>query len=209
MTDDSQQYCEKLSSNECPKMFNQPNIEKTDFSSHYQFIKNGIEHSDFLQIIMAKVVEMSELLACLAIAALTSLFFLFGYYCFCNSSREGLLLAKLNQLEGSLLAMQKENDILNYNLLSTRQKLSSIEDNSFGSDDMVISLRREMEEELVEKALLQEQISSLQKELEAAADAGIELNRIVSELLSSQNGDETIISRVEDLQKQLNEQESK
>lgn len=93
--------------------------------------------------------------------------------------------------------------------MSTRQKLASIEDNSFGSNDMVVSLKKELEEELMEKARLQEQITVLQKELENAADAGIELNKIVAELLSNQTGDESIISSVEELQKQLNEQQSK
>lgn len=46
------------------------------------------------------------------------------------------------------------------------------------------------------------------KELENAAEAGLELNKIVSELLSNQTGDESIISSVEELQKQLNEQQS-
>lgn len=172
-------------------------------------MKNAEGDNKIFDLFLTKVLEMSELLACLAIAALTCIVFLLGYYCFCNSSREGLLLAKLNQLESSLLAMHKENNILKDNLLSTRQKLSSIEDNSFGSNDMVVSLRKELEEQLVEKAQMQDQIGNLQKELETTTDAGIELNRIVAELLNSQNGDDTIISRVEDLQKQLNEQESK
>lgn len=184
-------------------------MENTDSSLYNYLVKNSEESSQIFDLILSKVLEMTELLACLAIAALTSVVFLLGYYCFCNSSREGSLLAKLNQLESNILALHKENDILKHNLLSTRQKLSSIEDNSFGSNDMVVSLRKEIEEQLLEKAQMQDQITSLQKELETTTDAGIELNRIVAELLSSQNGDDTIISRVEDLQKQLNEQESK
>ena len=162
----------------------------------------------FIKVLASKILEISEVLAFLVIVAAASLFFIFGYYCFCNSSREGSLLSKLNQLESSLLASQKENAILKHNLMSTRQKLASIEDNSFGSNDMVLSLKKELEEELLEKARLQDQITNLQKELENAADAGIELNKIVSELLSNQAGDESIISSVEELQKQLNEQQS-
>lgn len=110
-----------------------------------------------------KMFEMSELLACLATVAVTCLLFLFVYYCFCNSSREGELLAKLNALERSLLATHKENAILKEDLVGTRNKLSSIEDNSFGSNDMVISLKKELEEELLEKRQLQEQVGSLEK----------------------------------------------
>lgn len=47
------------------------------------------------------------------------------------------------------------------------------------------------------------------QELENAAEAGLELNKIVSELLNNQSGDDSIISSVEELQKQLNEQQSK
>ena len=45
------------------------------------------------------------------------------------------------------------------------------------------------------------------QELENAAEAGLELNKMVSELLSSQSGSDSIISSVEELQKQLNEQQ--
>jgi transport and golgi organization protein 1 len=42
---------------------------------------------------------------------------------------------------------------------------------------------------------------------EAAAEDGLELNRMVSELLRNQTGSDSIISSVEDLQQQLNEQQ--
>ena len=50
-------------------------------------------------------------------------------------------------------------------------------------------------------------ISIYLQELENAAEAGLELNKMVSELLSSQSGSDSIISSVEELQKQLNEQQ--
>lgn len=43
--------------------------------------------------------------------------------------------------------------------------------------------------------------------MEAAAEAGLELNKMVSELLNNQSGSDSIISSVEELQRQLNEQE--
>lgn len=113
-----------------------------------------------------KMIEMSEMLACLAIVAVTCLFFLFVYYCVCNSSREGELLAKLNALERSLLATHKENAILKEDLIGTRNKLSSIEDNSFGSNDMVMALKKELEEELLHKRQLQEQVGNLERVFE-------------------------------------------
>lgn len=43
--------------------------------------------------------------------------------------------------------------------------------------------------------------------METAAEAGLELNNMISELLNSKNGSDSIISSVEELQRQLNEQE--
>lgn len=208
-----EQYCEKLGPNDCLRSqghndpYNQHMTEQCLCPNNSLFTSN-ITFDNFINILLSKILEMSELLACLIIAAAATLFFIFGYYCFCNNSREGALLSKLNQLESSLLASHKENAILKFNLMSVRQKLVSIEDNSFGSNDMVLSLKKELEEEMVEKSRLQEHVISLQKELENAADAGIELNKIVAELLSNQTGDESIISSVEALQGQLNEQQN-
>ncbi|XP_065358648.1 transport and Golgi organization protein 1 [Calliphora vicina] len=212
-TANEEEYCKNLGPNgECPQSelnhLHEADSEHFHHSSATSIFSSDLTVDSFLKALAAKILEISELLAFLVIVAAASLFFIFGYYCFCNSSREGALLSKLNQLESSLLASHKENAILKHNLMSTRQKLASIEDNSFGSNDMVVSLKKELEEELMEKARLQEQITVLQKELENAADAGIELNKIVSELLSNQTGDESIISSVEELQKQLNEQQN-
>lgn len=44
--------------------------------------------------------------------------------------------------------------------------------------------------------------------MEAATEAGLELNNMISELLNSKNGSDSIISSVEELQRQLNEQEA-
>lgn len=200
--------------NDCPRSeihndaHNQHSTEQCECSNTSLFFSN-VTFDNFIDILLSKILEMSELLACLIIAAAATLFFIFGYYCFCNSSREGALLSKLNQLESSLLASHKENAILKFNLIAVRQKLANIDDNTFGSNNEVISLQKKLKEETDEKARLQEQVFSLQKELENAADDGIELNKIVAELLSNQTGDESIISSVEALQGQLNEQQSK
>ncbi|XP_054741705.1 transport and Golgi organization protein 1 [Anastrepha obliqua] len=203
-------YCEQLTPNNCPPCAIRDLNNAAGASSSIagcQLDLNNMSIDMLLTVAGNKMLEMSELLACLGTVAVTCLFFLFVYYCFCNSSREGELLAKLNALERSLLATHKENAILKEDLMGTRNKLSSIEDNSFGSNDMVIALKKELEEELLEKRQLQEHVASLEKELENAAEAGLELNKIVSELLSNQTGDESIISSVEELQKQLNEQQ--
>ncbi|KAL9929383.1 transport and golgi organization 1 isoform 1-T1 [Glossina fuscipes fuscipes] len=208
-----QQYCEKLGPNDCPRSeiqndaHNQHSSEQCACSNTSLFSSN-VTFDNFIDILLSKILEMSELLACLIIAAAATLFFIFGYYCFCNNSREGALLSKLNQLESSLLASHKENAILKFNLIAVRQKLASVDDNTFGSNNEVISLQKKLKEETAEKARLQELVFSLQKELENAADDGIELNKIVAELLSNQTGDESIISSVEALQGQLNDQQN-
>ncbi|KAH8409883.1 hypothetical protein KR009_000298 [Drosophila setifemur] len=167
----------------------------------------SISLDNFAEVLTAKLIDHSLMLVCVLIAAVSSLFFIFAYYCFCNSSQEGALLSKLNHLERSLLASHKENLIIKHDLMTTRTKLASIEDNSFGSDDMVADLKKQLEKELYEKGKLSEQVVSLEKDLDNAAEAGLELNKMLSEVLSNQNGDEAFMSTVDELQRQLNDQE--
>lgn len=113
----------------------------------------------------------------------------------------------MNELERRLMVTIKENEILTGNISVTRQQLLSIEDNSFGTNDMVIALKQDLESSERINNELSEKIVSLEKELEAAAEDGLELNRMVTELLNNQSGSESIISSVEELQSQLNEQQ--
>ncbi|XP_050741331.1 transport and Golgi organization protein 1 isoform X2 [Drosophila biarmipes] len=177
------------------------------FQTNDEQCHRSISLDNFAEVMAGKIVDHSQLLLCVIIAAASSLFFMFGYYCFCNSSREGALLAKLNHLERSLLASHQENVIITHELTTARTKLAGIEDNSFGSNDMVADLKKQLESELYEKAKLQEQVSSLERDLDNAAEAGLELNKMLSEVLSSQNGDEAFMNTVDELQRQLNEQE--
>jgi transport and golgi organization protein 1 len=54
----------------------------------------------------------------------------------------------------------------------------------------------------------EEQIKSLEMELEAATEAGLELNKMLSEFLSTQRGSEDLVKSVELLQSQLNKQQT-
>ncbi|XP_034668641.1 transport and Golgi organization protein 1 isoform X6 [Drosophila subobscura] len=165
-----------------------------------------ISLDNFVEVLAAKLVDHSQLLLCVVIAAASSLFFSFGYYCFCNSSQEGALLSKLNHLERSLLTSHKENLIIKNDLMTTRTKLASIEDNSFGSNDMVVALKKQLEIELYEKGKLQEQVSGLERDLDKAAEAGLELNTMLSDVLGNQNGNEAIMLTADELQRQINDQ---
>lgn len=151
---------------------------------------------------------MSDLILYLGVTALTLLIFTLGHYCIIKNKREGHLLAKVNHLERRLMASSKECEIIKSELVDARGILASIQDNSFGSNEMVISLKRELHDCEAMKQELEDQNAALEKELENAAEAGLELNKMVAELLSNQNGSESIISSVEELQRQLNEQQA-
>lgn len=180
-------FCENIGPNSCP----------TTSTSELHFFTSMSD----------KILEMFDVLVCLGIAAASSILFAFGYYCICNCRKESSLISKLNVVERSLLASYKEVAIVKHDLLETRNKLSSIQDNSFGSNDMVIALKKDIVDREETNIKLQDQITNLEKELENAAEAGLELNKIVSDLLNSQNGDASIANSVEELQKQLNEQQ--
>nr|AAL68225.1 LD26265p [Drosophila melanogaster] len=167
------------------------------FQAKDEHCHRSISLDNFVEVMADKLVDHSQLLLCVVIAAISSLFFMFAYYCFCNSSQEGALLSKLNHLERSLLASHKENLIIKHDLMTTRTKLASIEDNSFGSNDMVADLKKQLESELYEKAKLQEQVGSLERDLDNAAEAGLELNKMLSEVLNGQNGEEAHKQRLE------------
>ncbi|XP_055858899.1 transport and Golgi organization protein 1 [Episyrphus balteatus] len=165
------------------------------------------EETNFLENVSQRFVELFDVLCCMLISATACLLFIFGYYCLSQCRKESQLIAKLNVVERSLMASHKEASILKHDLGETCDKLASIENNSFGSNDMVIAIKKELEICEEAKAKLEDQVVSLEKELENAAEAGLELNKIVSELLNNQSGDESIISSVEELQRQLNEQQ--
>lgn len=194
-------FCEKLSDGTCPKSQTKSIHKHSHSSSH------PLNFDEIAKNFLHKVVSMADLVIFLSLTAVTVLIFTLGHYCLVNNRKESALISKLNILEKKLLVSGKECQTLQADLLLTRHKLASIEDNSFGSNEMVIALKQQLSQSDEEKAELQQQITALEKELEAAAEAGLELNKMVSELLNNQSGSDSIISSVEELQRQLNEQE--
>lgn len=162
---------------------------------------------EYFKVILNEAVEAMDMIISMSLVAVTLLIFVFGYYCINKAKKEEPLIFKMNELERHLMASTKENEMLKGDVIATKQKLMSIENNSFGSNDMVIALKNDLETSEREKKEFAEKILALEKELEAAAEDGLELNRIVSELLNNQTGSDSIISSVEDLQRQLNEQQ--
>lgn len=183
-------YCEKLEDGSCPKQM--PTSQQSN-------LKN-INYDQYADEFLKKVVAMSDVVFLLAFTGFCVLLFTLGHYWLANSKREKELIFKMNNVERNLLRTEKECSAVKEDLDETRKKLASIADKSFGTDDMI----RQCENE---KSKLREQIVSLKEELETAAEAGLELNKMVVDLLNNQSGSDSIISSVEELQRQLNEQE--
>uniref|UniRef100_A0A1L8DUW7 Putative transport and golgi organization protein 1 n=2 Tax=Nyssomyia neivai TaxID=330878 RepID=A0A1L8DUW7_9DIPT len=198
-------YCFRPQSQELrhPMVSNQPARPQNEAVR-----STSLTFDEFLHLLMDQLLEMSSLIFYLSITAGAILLFTFGHYLVVQCSRERQLVFRLNAVERKLMVSVKECGSVKGELLETREKLMSIQDNSFGSNDMVIALRAELDSSEIQRENLLEQVASLEKELENAAEAGLELNRMVSELLSNQSGSDSIISSVEELQKQLNEQQN-
>lgn len=193
---DENGYCESMQGEHCPK--NQPNIVPSNYLDNISKIQVD---SKLVDDFLTQIVARADLVVLLLLTAAAILIFLFGHYCLVNHRRETTLIAQLNTLERKLLVSQKECEVTKADLLDTTTKLNNIANKSFGADDMIKQYEAEKKE-------LCEQIASLEKELETAAEAGLELNKMVQELLSNQSGSDSIINSVEELQHQLNEQEA-
>ncbi|CAK9805458.1 Transport and Golgi organization protein 1 [Anthophora plagiata] len=144
----------------------------------------------------------------LSVTATATLIFCLGYYCIENMRRDGHLIARINKLEKDLLISEAECAMVNDNLKSTKEKLVRMEDESFGSDEMVLSLRADLEASQNAKAELEDQVAMLEKDLESATEAGLELERMLREVLSTNNEVNPLAQSVEDLQTRLNAQQA-
>lgn len=178
------EYCSKSS------RFETPNELQNRFSKN------------FIHKFHSQLSGISDFMALLLIEAFAILIFVFGHFCFVNRRKERNLIAKLNTMERKLFATEKECSLVTAEIVEKCKVLDGIADKSFGADDMI----KQLEDE---KSELREQITVLEKELETAAEAGLELNKMVCELLSNnQSGSDSIINSVTELQQQLNEQEA-
>ncbi|XP_043252669.1 transport and Golgi organization protein 1 [Colletes gigas] len=144
----------------------------------------------------------------LSVTVTATLIFSLGYYYIENMRRDRQLIAKINKLEKDLLISLKECTMLNENLKTTKDKLISIEDESFGSNEMVSSLKADLEAMRNSKAELEEHVAMVEKDLESATEAGLELERMLREVLSSDNEVNPLAQSVENLQTRLNAQQA-
>ncbi|XP_014209894.1 transport and Golgi organization protein 1 isoform X2 [Copidosoma floridanum] len=187
-----------LSSETCEKIDECSNEEMKD---QYTSEQNAVT-SDRI------ITESSDSLLYVCITAVTTLLFSLGYYLIENKRRDAYLIAKINKLEKDLMITRKECIMLDDNFKSTKTKLDSIEDESFGSNEMVLSIKSELEASEKEKEDLKDQIASLEKDLEGASEAGLELERMLREILATQSEDNPLAQSIQDLQDRLNDQQN-
>ncbi|XP_077256353.1 transport and golgi organization 1 isoform X2 [Temnothorax americanus] len=182
----------------------------TDTTAEFLNQMGDLENEEDNSIDISKLVDHNywKTLIYLCVTAFTTLVFTLGYYYIENTRRDGQLIARINKLEKELLISTKECEVLSENLKSTKTKLHCIEDESFGSNEMVVSLKADLEMAQNAKMELEEQVSMLEKDLENATEAGLELERMLREVLSSNNEVNPIAQSVEDLQARLDAQQA-
>ncbi|XP_024876106.1 transport and Golgi organization protein 1 isoform X1 [Temnothorax curvispinosus] len=182
----------------------------TETTAEFLNQMGDLENEEDNSIDISKLVDHNywKTLIYLCVTAFTTLVFTLGYYYIEKTRRDGQLIARINQLEKELLISTKECEVLSENLKSTKTKLHCIEDESFGSNEMVVSLKADLEMAQNAKMELEEQVSMLEKDLENATEAGLELERMLREVLSSNNEVNPIAQSVEDLQARLDAQQA-
>lgn len=163
--------------------------------------------SEFIDSFAAKALEMVDVIIILAVTGLAVVLFLVINSCVKNCTRETPLIAKVNHLERTLMGSMKENASLQLELMDAKEKLLQIEDNSFGSNEMVMALRQQLSEADQLRFQFQQQMGGLEHELNKAACSNEELNRLLAEALNSKAGSESIMQAVEQQQKQVDEQQ--
>ncbi|KAF5279185.1 hypothetical protein FQR65_LT03432 [Abscondita terminalis] len=147
----------------------------------------------------------SAILTVLVIAAVTVVTFLWGYIYMEKRGRESNLVGKINNIQKEYLIVQKQNEMLKDKLddveVQFNEKANAV------SNEMLVEAQEQLEKEKNSRLTLELQIQNLEKELENSTEVGLELNRMLSEFLNSENGSETLVANIEQLQRQLVEQQ--
>ncbi|KAK5644722.1 hypothetical protein RI129_006022 [Pyrocoelia pectoralis] len=146
-----------------------------------------------------------KILIVLVITAVTIVIFLWGYAYIDKRGREGILIGKINDLQKQFLITQKENELLTNKLTDIESEFN--EKSISISNEVVLNLQEELEKEQDSRSLLEMQVKVLEKELENSTEVGLELNRMLSQFLSSENGSEILVANIEQLQRQIIEQQ--
>lgn len=120
-------------------------------------------YDDIFKFAAIQIVDMTDVIIWLIITGITVLVFLLGQKCVSKQGKVNQLLSTLNILERKLMTSNKECELVKHDLLDTRSKLASIEDNSFGSNEMVVALKKELDSSEQNRLELMDQVASLEK----------------------------------------------
>ncbi|XP_028177361.1 transport and Golgi organization protein 1-like [Ostrinia furnacalis] len=124
----------------------------------------------------------NRLLTFLLTTATSVLLFTLGYYYIDNKRQDGKLIGTINSLQRDLLFTSKECEILKEELATTKSKLAGIEDSSFGKDDMVQSLREEIDELKAQNERLRRSLDDNEKLLRVSENTAGELQNTLGEV---------------------------
>lgn len=174
----------------------------------------------------------NDIIVWLTISSLSILMFSLGYYYLENKKQDGRLLAMVNTLQKELLCSSKvctkywlfflivififriviyfqECVLLKEELTITKDKLMGIEDSSFGSNEMVICLKKELADNQLTISELHEKLISTEEELANSTEAALELQSILDEQLSAKDTSSSSLAfTITNLQSQLDDQQS-
>lgn len=147
-----------------------------------------------------------EMIMWLLVTAGTILTFMLGHYYIEAHRRDGLLVARINKLERELLVLRKESSLLEDQLLKAQDEIQAVDSSSSEAEALIYALKMELEENKAIRMDLEDQVTSLEKELESVTESGLEMHRLLSESLSNQDGSQVLLKTVENLRVKLNAQ---
>ncbi|XP_076065514.1 transport and golgi organization 1 isoform X3 [Oratosquilla oratoria] len=168
----------------------------------------GLEASE-----IPKIQVSSGIVVFLGMCGLTIVAIYFTHLMLVKMSREGPLLAALNKKDRSYRLVQAENLALQEELKRTKQQLDSVETRVQSSAGDVCDISSELEkvkeEYTAERSKLEDKITLLELELEESTTNGLEMHKMLSELLSSQKDASAFQTSVDSLQTMLDSQREK
>ncbi|XP_025267233.1 transport and Golgi organization protein 1 [Camponotus floridanus] len=137
----------------------------------------------------------------LCVTSVTVLVFTLGYYYIENIRRDKQLIARINTLE-------KEQLDLTLYIESIQEALSTQNESTEHNSNRFYEAKHRADKAEEEKTKLEEQVTVLEKDLENATEAGLELERMLREVLSSNNEINPLAQSVEDLKARLDAQQT-
>ncbi|XP_077283747.1 uncharacterized protein LOC143909574 isoform X2 [Arctopsyche grandis] len=196
---------EEINSNEYQQQY-----ENAHHSNKYIPVLTETSHCSAEEKTLPSLSDVStDFIFWLIISAISVLMFTLGYYYLENRKQDGKLLAMVNSLQKELLCSSKECIILKEELTTTKEKLIGIEDSSFGADEMVACLKKELVDSQQVISDLQEKIVSAEDELANSTEAALELQSILDEQLSVKDTSSSSLAfTITNLQSQLDDQQT-